>query len=169
MKKIISAMFIMFAISIPSISSAQKVGFVNINVLFAEYDKANGVKEKIEAQFGDKQKELEKLGSSIKALDQEIKTNELLMTESKLASSKKKRNEMLMQLRQKEMAFKNELQEAQSVEMGKFRKVIMDIINAYGKEKSYDIIFNDGIIYVSDAANITDDIKKRMAKIKAKK
>ncbi len=162
MKKIIALFALTAALTLPVASYAEKIGFVNVALLFNEYDKMEGIQQKIEKQFGGKQKELEKLGESIKAKGKELKTNSLMMTESKLKGAKKKFNDMLIDMRDKETAFKKELQQAQNVEMGKFRTVVSDIIKKYAEEKAFDIIFNEGVVFVAPRADVTNDVLKLM-------
>lgn len=166
MKKIVSMMALGLMLMSPAASYAQKIGYVVANNVFVEYDKMNGISDKIKAKFADKQKELEDLNAKLIAQDKEIKTNSLLMTESKLEDSKKKLQKMAIEFRQKEMGVQKEFQKAQSAEMGKFSQVVSEIINAYGKEKGYDIILRDGAAYVADSVNITSDIIKRLKKTK---
>lgn len=166
MKKIVSMMVLGLMLITPVASYAQKIGYVVANNVFVEYDKKHGISEKIKAQFAGKQKELEDLNAKLVAQDKEIKTNALLMTESKLEDSKKKLQKMVIEFRQKEMGVQKEYQKAQNAEMGKFSKVVSEIINDYGKEKGYDIILRDGAAYVADSVNITSDIIAQLKKSK---
>jgi len=166
MKKVVSIVALSCLLIAPVTSYAQKIGYVVVNSVFAEYDKQNGISKKINEQFGGKRKELEDLNAKIKSLGKEIETNSLLMTESKLEGSKKKLNEMFIEFRNKEMAVQKEFKKAQNIEMGQFNKVASEIINKYGKEKGFDMILSEGAVYVADKVNITDDIISRLAKAK---
>jgi len=168
MKKIVTLFALVAALTLPVASYAEKIGFVNVALLFTEYDKMEGIQQKIEKKFGAKQKELEKLGETIKVKGKEIKTNELMMTESKLQGAKKKFNDMLIDMRDKELAFKKELQQAQNAEMGKFRTVVSEIIKTYAKDKAFDIIFNEGVVFVAPRVDVTNDVLKLMKSSKSK-
>ncbi|VAW66573.1 hypothetical protein MNBD_GAMMA11-2984 [hydrothermal vent metagenome] len=166
MKKIVAVFALVSALALPVTGYAEKIGFVNVALLFGEYDKIEGIQKKIEKQFGGKQKELEKLGETIKAKGKEIKTNELMMTESKLQGAKKKFSDMLINMRDRELAFKKELQAAQNVEMSKFRNIVSDIIKKYAKDKAFDIILNEGVVFVAPRIDVTNDILKLLGKSK---
>lgn len=168
MKKIIALFALAIALTLPVASYAEKIGFVNVALLFNEYDKMEGIQQKIEKKFGGKQKELEKLGESIKAKGKEIKTNELMMTESKLQGAKDEFNKMLIEMRDKELAFKNELKQAQNEEMGKFRTVVSDIIKTYAEDKAFDILLNEGVVFVAPRVDVTNDVLNLMKKPKSK-
>ncbi|VAW66482.1 hypothetical protein MNBD_GAMMA10-3303 [hydrothermal vent metagenome] len=169
MKKIIAAVALVGALTLPMASYAEKIGFVNVNLLFNEYDKIEGVQKKIEKKFGAKKKTLEKQGEKINAEGKKLKTNELMMTESKLKDATKKLNDMLIKMRDDEIAFKKELQQAQSAEMGKFRNSVSEIIKAYAEDKAYDLILNEGVVFVAPRADVTNDILQIMRKPKSEK
>lgn len=164
MKKLLFVSALACLVSMPVASYAEKIGFVNVTRLFNEYAKAKGIDKMIEDKFSGPKKEIDKLISDIKALEKEIKTNELLMSESKLQSSKEKLKGMVIEYREKGMKLEKELQEVRNREMNDFRQVVFKVTNAYAKEKKYDLIVNEGVMYVSDSLDITDEILKRVNK-----
>jgi len=100
----------------------------------------------------------------IKALEKEIKTNELLMTESKLAASKNKLKEMIMSYREKGTALEKEFKVMRDKEMGAFRKIVFEVTKKYAAEKKYDLILNEGVMYADEKVNLTKDISARVNK-----
>lgn len=158
MKKLVSALFLVSMITTPVASFAQKIGFVNVNILFNEYAKVKGIDKKLEDKFNGPKQDLEKLVIDIKALEKEIKTNELLMTESKLTSSKNKLKQMIGEYRAKGTALEKELKVMRNKEMTDFRAVVFDVTKKFAAEKKYDLILNEGVMFAADNSNITDEI-----------
>lgn len=164
MKKIISKIFLVSLLVLPAAGFAQKIGFVNENMLFNEYAKTMGVEKRIEAQFSGPKKDLENMVVDLKALEKEIKTNELLMTESKLTSSKNKLKKMIIAYRQKGAALEKEFNAMRNKEMGEFRKVVFQVIKKFAVDKKYDLILNEGVMFAADSVNITDEISSLVNK-----
>jgi len=158
MKKIISTLFIAGILVLPVSAFAMKIGFVNENILFNEYAKAKGVEKAIEEKFSAPKKNLEKMVNDIKSLEKEIKTNELLMTESKLKSSKEKLGKMIQEYRQTGTALENEFKAMRNQEMNSFREIVLGVMKKYAEEKKYDLILNDGVMFAADKVNITDEV-----------
>jgi len=158
MKKIVSALFLVSMLTAPVVGFAQKIGFVNVNILFNEYAKVKGIDKMLEDKFNGPKQELEKLVVDIKALEKEIKTNELLMTESKLASSKNKLKSMIGDYRAKGAALEKELKVMRNKEMTDFREVVFEVTKKFAAEKKYDLILNEGVMFAADKSNITDEI-----------
>jgi len=164
MKKIISTLFLIGTLVVPISAFALKIGYVNENISFNEYAKAKGVEKIMEEKFKGPKDNLDKEVVEIKALENEIKTNELLMTESKLKASKEKLNKMIMEYRQRGMALENEFKEMLNVQRNDFRKIMVEVIKKYAADKKYDLILNDGVMFAKDTVNITDEISKLVIK-----
>ncbi len=164
MKKLLLALTLFSVTAVPLAVSAEKIGFVNVTRLFNEYAKAKGIDKMIEDKFSGPKNELEKLVVDIKALEKEIKTNELLMSESKLTKSKTKLQDMVAEYRTKGMALEKELQEVRNREMTDFRQIVFEVTKGYAEDKKFDLIVNEGVMYVSSKLDITDDILSRVNK-----
>ena len=163
-KRVLAVATLISLLALPMTGFAEKIGFVNVTRLFNEYAKAKGIDKMIESKFSGPKKELEQLVADIKSLEQEINTNKLLMTESKLASSKQKLQEMVASYREKGLQLEKELQDVRNKEMAAFRKVVFDVTQKYAAEKKYDLIVNEGVMFVSEKLNITDEILERVNK-----
>ena len=169
MKNLVSTIFLFSVLMTPLMANAQKIGFVNLNMIFTEYAKVTGIEAKLEAKFSGPKKEMDATVVKIKSMEKEIKTNELLMTESKLASSKEKLKKMIVEYRQRGAALEQELQAMRNAEMNDFRQVIFGITKKYAKDKKYDLILNEGVMYSSDSANVTDELSALVIKSIKKK
>ncbi len=164
MKKLVSMCFVLSMLGMSLSAQAQKIAYINVNILFNEYAKVKGMDKMLEAQFSGPKKELEKMVTDIKSLEKEIKTNELLMTESKLTSSKTKLKNMVIAYREKGTALEQELKVIRNKEMSAFREIVFEVTKKYAAEKKYDLILNEGVMFASEKANITDEISKRVNK-----
>jgi len=164
MKKIISTLFLLSMLITPMTGQAQKIGVANLNALFNEYGKEKGLDKLAEEKFGGANKDLEKKVIEIKAFEKEIKTNELMMTESKLNSSKNKLKAMYIEYKQQATALDKGLKELRNEEMLEFRKVLSKVVSKYAADKKYDIILNEGVVFAVDSVNITKDLAELLSK-----
>ena len=163
-KRMVSVLALSGLLVMPMTGFAEKVGFVNVTRLFNEYAKVKGIDKMIEDKFSGPKKEIETLVADIKSLEKEIKTNELLMTESKLVSSRTKLKNMVGEYREMGAKLEKELQVVRNKEMTAFRKVVFDVTQKFAAEKKYDLIVNEGVMFAADSINITDDILERVTK-----
>jgi len=163
-KRIFSVLVLAGLLVMPFASNAGKIGFVNVTMLFSEYAKVKGIDKMIESKFNAPKKEIEALITDIKSLEKEIKTNELLMTESKLTASRNKLKDMVGEYREKGTKLEKELQVVRNEEMDAFRKVVFSVTKKYATEKKYDLIVNEGVMFAADSINITDAILENVIK-----
>ncbi|RDH85265.1 MAG: hypothetical protein DIZ80_02285 [endosymbiont of Galathealinum brachiosum] len=164
MKKLISTLFTLSLLVAPVSGYALKIGYVNPNILLSEYAEATGIEKKLEAQFNGPKQAIDDKATAIKALEKEIKTNELLMTENKLIASKTKVAKMFAEYKQMALALETKLKEVRKKEMQVFGKVVNTVVKKYATENKYDFVVNEGVLYVDDKSNITDDISALVLK-----
>lgn len=162
MKKMLAMFALAGMILLPVTSYAGKIGFVNVTHLFNEYAVAKGIDKMIEEKFSGPKKDIDKLIQDIKALEKEIKTNELLMSQSKLESSKNKLKQMVAEYREKGMKLEQELKQVRNKEMTEFRKIVFDVTKEFATKNNYDLIVNEGVMYAADSINVTEEILKRV-------
>ena len=156
MKKLLllsSLMLMSFSLSAASL----KIGFVNMNKLLQQ-----AINNKLQERFSEPKKELDELGESIQQQEKEIKRNELMMTESKLKKSKQNLLEQIKQYREKESKLAKELQAMQNQELNAFKKVVAKEISEMAKKEKFDLIINDGVMYVTDSLDITEKFLGRL-------
>lgn len=163
-KRLFSVLVLAGLLVLPMTGNAGKIGFVNVTKLFNEYAKVKGIDKMIEARFSGPKKDIETLIADIKSLEKEIKTNELLMTESKLVASRTKLKDMVIQYREKGTKLEKELQVVRNEEMAAFRKIVFGVTQKFAAEKNYDLIVNEGVMYAADSIDITDAILANVVK-----
>ncbi len=162
MKQLITITALLGGLFFSSLGMAEKIGFVNVTILFNEYARTKGIDKMIEDRFTAPKKEIEKLVTDIKALEKEIKTNELLMSESKLTASKNKLGQMVQEYREKGMALEKQLQEVRNQEMTEFRKIVFEVTQEFAKQEKYDLIVNEGVMFAAEKVDITRKILDRV-------
>ncbi len=163
MKKMICLFALMLAAF--SVSAAEmKIGFVNMNLLLKEAPQVEAINKKLQERFGAPKKELDELGQSIQKQEQELKRDELLMTESKLKEGKKNLLEQIKVYREKEAKLAKELQALQGQELKVFQEVVRKEISAMAEEEKFDLILNDGVMYAAKSINVTDQLLDRLKK-----
>jgi outer membrane protein len=54
--------------------------------------------------------------------------------------------------------YNDDVSDAEQKEFEQMRGDILDIINQYAEDNGYDLILGEGVIYSSDAVDVTDEI-----------
>ena len=112
----------------------------------------------------DKMTRANKMQDDVKALDTEINTKKLSLSEDKLADLQKQLADKQVALQRFGQDADKELGEARDKELLALENKIKPVIDQIGKEMGLAAIFNkfeSGLVYASDAIDITDTVVKR--------
>ena len=120
--------------------------------------------ERLKKLQDDKMTRANKLQDDLKALDTEINTKKLSLSEDKLADLQKQLADRQVALQRFGQDADKELGEARDKELLALENKIKPVIDQIGKEMGLAVIFNkfeSGLVYASDAIDITDTVIKR--------
>jgi len=112
----------------------------------------------------DKMAKASKMQDELKALDTEINTKKLSLSEDKLADLQKQLSDKQVALQRYGQDADKELGDARDRELLGLENKIKPVIDQIGKEMGLAVIFNkfeSGLVYASDAIDITDTVIKR--------
>jgi outer membrane protein len=120
--------------------------------------------ERLKKVQEDKLARATKMQEDMKALDTEINTKKLSLSEDKLADLQKQMADKQVAMQRFGQDADKELQEARDKALLELENKIKPVIDQIGKEMGLAVIFNkfeSGLVYASDAIDITDTVIKR--------
>jgi outer membrane protein len=155
----------MFAQSAPA-----RIAVIDVNKVLMSSTPGKAAYERLKKMQDDRIAKATAMNDEITKLDNDINTKKLTLSEDKLA-------DMAKQLSDKKIAAQRFAQDADR-EVGEARdKTLLDlenqikpVIDAVGKEMGLAVIFNkfeSGLVYASDAIDITDTVIKRFSETPA--
>lgn len=104
------------------------------------------------------------MDEELRKLDAEINTKKLSLSEDKISGIQKQIAEKRILMQRYAQDADREVQEARDKSLLDLNNKIMPVIDQIGKEMGFALIFNKfeaGLIYASDAVDITDTVLKR--------
>ena len=116
----------------------------------------------------DKMARAAKMQEEMKSLDSEINTKKLSLSEDKLADLQKQLADRQVALQRYGQDADKELGEARDKELLTLENKIKPVIDQIGKEMGLAVIFNkfeSGLVYASDAIDITDSVIKKFNEV----
>ncbi len=120
--------------------------------------------EKLKKLQDDKMTRANKMQEEMKALDTEINTKKLSLSEDKIADLQKQLSDRQIAMQRFGQDADKELGDARDKELLALEGKIKPVIDQIGKEMGLAVIFNkfeSGLVYASDAIDITDTVIKR--------
>ncbi len=162
-------LFLFFSLT-PSYSKNLKVGVVNIEKIYSQYQKAQDAIKKIRDERTKKQIELSKKQAELKRLLSEYNAKKDKMKESQKKEYQKKITDLQAEIRTFVRLTNNDLIRENRAKTQQFLGDIAKVIQKYARDNGYDIIIDKkSLPYFSSAFDISDEIIKILNSPKTKK
>ena len=165
MKKFLVSMAVA-ALAIPALaqsSAPMRVAVIDVNKVLSTSAAGKAAAAKLKQVQDQKMAQGQKMDEEIRALDNEINTKKISLSEEKLADMQKQLSDKKIAMQRFAQDADRELQEARDRVMADLNTKIMPVVDKIGKEMGLAAIFNkfeSGLIYASDAIDITDTVIK---------
>ena len=166
MKKFLVSMAVA-ALAIPALaqsSAPARVAVIDVNKVLANSAPGKAAAARLKQLQDDKMARAQKMDDEIRALDNDINTKKISLSEEKLADMSKQLSDKKIAMQRFAQDADRELGEARDRAMAELNQKIMPVVDQIGKEMGLAAIFNkfeSGLIYASDAIDITDVVIKR--------
>jgi outer membrane protein len=173
MKKLISTVVMsLFALPLVAQTTApSRVAVIDVRKVLAESTSGKAAFERLKKLQEEKASRAQKMNEELAGLESQIKTKGMSLSEDKLADLNKQFTDKKVALQRYAQDAERELGEARDRALGELEKQIMPVIRDLGKEMGFAVIFNKyeaGLVYASEAIDITDVVVKRFNEAAAK-
>ena len=151
-----------FVVATTNISYAQvsshKIGFVNTGTVLKEAPQARKVEERLKSEFLAREKVLVSKQQELVALEQRLKREADIMSQSAKRKLERELRLKLSQLKFEQQEFREDQNLRRNEEIRNLQTVIASVLKRLGDEEKFDLILTEGVSYVSDAIDITPKI-----------
>lgn len=165
MKKLLVAV-VVAALSVPAFAqnAPMRVAVIDVQKVLATSTLGKQAYEKLKKMQDDRVARAQKMDEEAKALENEINTKKLSLSEGKLNEMQKNLSDKKIAMQRYAQDADREVSEARDRELAALEGRIKPVIDQIGKEMGLAAIFNkfeSGLVYASDAIDITDTVVKR--------
>lgn len=158
---------VLAASSLFTVSAAQaeaKIAVVNIAKIISDSPQAKEARSAMDAAFANRRKTLEAEQNKLREEAEKIKRDADVVSEDE---AKRMREQWLQRQKahvEKMSQYNQDVQAKEKAELEKLRDSIVQIVERVAKNRGYDLVLSDGIVYAADAVNLTDTILAEMNK-----
>jgi outer membrane protein len=165
MKKIIVTLA-MAALTIPAFAqnTPARVAVIDVQKVLTQSASGKAAYEKLKKMQDDRIEKAKQMDEEARKLDAEINTKRLSLSEDKLADLQKQLADKRINMQRYAQDADREIGEARDRELQALEAKIKPVIDGIGKEMGLAAIFNkfeSGLVYASDAIDITETVVKR--------
>lgn len=149
----------MFAQSTPA-----RVAVIDVQKVLSQSSAGKAAYEKLKKIQEERIEKAKQMDDELKKLDADIATKRISLSEEKLAELQKQLADKRISMQRYAQDADREIGEARDRELQALEAKIKPVIDAIGKEMGLAAIFNkfeSGLVYASDAIDITDTVIKK--------
>ena len=167
MKKII---LIICSLMITSIYADTKVGYIDSQIIMAEYEDVRQIQVELEKEQKRLQTIYEKKLTSLDSLTNAYQTGSIILSEQKKKQMESDITRKQQEIQDWQMNYfgpEGELYKLQNELLAPILQTIDKVIRAIGEERGYDYIFDavqGSIVYALDSHNLTQDVLDALKK-----
>jgi len=148
----------------PAVSGELKIGVVNTPRVLQEAPQARSSSASLEQEFAPRERKLVESQKKIKSKEERLLRDSAIMNESERRRSERDLLAMKRELKRSQDEFREDLNIRRNEELRKLQQVISKVIDDIAKEKGFDLILGENVIYADESIDITDQILERLKK-----
>jgi len=157
--------FLAVALCAPLLAQAAdeiKIGFVNSSVLLEQAPQAEQAKQKLEKEFSAREEDLRQLRQEIQKLEGRLNRDGVTMNETDRGNLERELNRKLRDLQREQSNFRDDLNLRKNEELGKLQRLVLQAIREVARDKGYDLVLSEGVVYSADRVELTKDVLERL-------
>ncbi len=139
-----------------------KIGFVNSSVLLEQAPQAEQAKQKLEQEFSEREEGLRTLREEVQEMENRLNRDGVTMNESDRGNLERELNRKLRDLQREQSNFRDDLNLRKNEERGKLQRLVLDAIREVARDKGYDLVLSEGVVYSADRVELTQDVLDRL-------
>lgn len=148
-------------------AAEMKVGVVTLDRLMQESPQGKAVAEALQAEFGDKQRDLVTQQKDLRALEEKLNRDRAVMSEQERADLEERARTLQQRYQRRLAEVTDDYDSRRGKELGNLQRVIVREVQAYAKENGFDMVVGAGVIWASPAADLTPAVLKRLEALAA--
>lgn len=152
------------ALLAPGIAAAQaaaapiKIGVVNFARIIQESPQAKTTLKALEEEFSPRQRDLAAKQTEMKDRQAKLQKDSQVMGAEERRSAESKFRDDARDLDRKMNEFQEDFNVRRNEEINKLQRDLLKEVQAYAKQKGYDLIVGDGVLYASQGIDVTAQI-----------
>jgi outer membrane protein len=153
-----------FLVSQSVLAQDIKVGYVNVVKIIEQAPQGDAALKKLESEFGPRDRELRAMSDKIKALEEDLDKNALVLKESERREKERELLDLRRSLKRSTQEFREDYNLRRNEELGELQKIVYKAIVDIAKSDKFDLIIHEGAVFASDRIDITEQVLKELSK-----
>ncbi len=156
--KAVAGIALVCAFALPAAAQEMKIGVVSLPALIERAPQTKAAMDALQEEFAPRQREFQAKQKEYEDLAAKIQKDLAVMGETERRNAQKEVRDLERDLARMQNEFQEDLNLRQNEEYGKLQRDMLKEVQDFAEAQGYDLIVGDGVLYVTSAVNITDDV-----------
>ncbi|MDJ0749237.1 MAG: OmpH family outer membrane protein [Woeseiaceae bacterium] len=156
--KAVAGVALVCAFALPAAAQEMKIGVVSLPALIERAPQTKAAMDALQEEFAPRQREFTAKQKEYEDLAEKIQKDLAVMGETERRNAQKEVRDLERDLARMQNEFQEDLNLRQNEEYGKLQRDMLKEVQDFAEAQGYDLIVGDGVLYVTSAVNITDDV-----------
>ena len=139
-----------------------KIGVVNIPVLMQRAPQATVAMDALQEEFAPRQREVLAKQKEFEDLSEKVQRDVAVMGETERRNAEKDLRDLQREVARLQNEFQEDLNLRRNEELGNLQRALLKEVQEYAQSAGFDLVVGDGVLYASNAINITESVLKAM-------
>lgn len=156
--KLVFAVALVAAVAMPASAQELKIGVVNIPLLMQRAPQTKAAMDALQEEFAPRQREILAKQKEYEDLGTKFQKDAAVMGETERRNMEKELRDLQREVTRLQNEFQEDLNLRQNEETSNLQVALLQEIQAYAAQESYDLLVGDGVLFASEAVNITEQV-----------
>ena len=156
--KAILATALVFAFALPASAQDMKIGVVSLPALIERAPQTKVAMDALQEEFAPRQREFLAKQKEFEELSAKAQKDFAVMGETERRNAEKDLRDLQREVARLQNEFREDLNLRQNEEYGILQRAMLKEVQDYAQQQGYDLIVGDGVLFASNAVNITEQV-----------
>lgn len=144
--------------TVPALAADLNVGVVNVQRLLAEAPQAKSSMQALQDEFAPRLRGLKDQETEFKSSAEKMQRDAAVMGDAERREAERTLRDKQRDLLRRQEEFAEDFNLRRNEVLGQLQKSLMEEVQAFARNKRYDLIVGEGVLFASDAVDITAQI-----------
>ncbi len=158
MVKLIIGITMVCAFALPAAAQEMKIGVVSLPALIERAPQTKSSMDALQEEFAPRQREFLAKQKEYEEFQAKAQKDFAVMGETERRNAEKELRDLQREVTRLQTEFREDLNLRQNEEYGVLQRALLKEVQDYAQEQGYDLIVGDGVLFASNAVNITEEV-----------
>ncbi len=144
--------------AMPAAAQDMKIGVVSLPALIERAPQTKATMDALQEEFAPRQRELVAKQKEYEELAAKAQKDFAVMGETERRNAEKDLRDLQREVTRLQNELREDLNLRQNEEYGLLQRAMLKEVQDYAQQEGYDLIVGDGVLYVNNTVNITEEV-----------